>query len=125
MKASFRAKTIEEQIDALSQTPNGQLLSASINARLVRDLSLVYDHPSYAQQLEHSLEHVEQRLQAQQLRRGNVAGSQQQRVQSTIPASLLPARKRERPQRAPSTSRPFVTMRTSFAALFCVAVLIG
>ncbi len=125
MKASFRAKTIEEQIDGLSQTPDGQLLSASINARLIRDLSLVYDHPSYAQHLEHSLEHVGQRLQAQQLRQGNVAGSKPPRVQSAIPASLPPARRRERPQRAPSASRRFVTTLASFAAIFCVAVLIG
>ena len=125
MKASFRAKTIEEQIDGLSQTPDGQLLSASINARLIRDLSLVYDHPSYAQHLEHSLEHVGQRLQAQQLQQGNVAGSKPPPVQSAIPASFPPARRRERPQRAPSASRRFVTTLASFAAIFCVAVLIG
>jgi photosystem II stability/assembly factor-like uncharacterized protein len=125
MKASFRAKTIEEQIDALSQTPDGQLPSASINARLIRDLSLVYNHPSYAQHLEHSLEHVGQRLQAQQLRPGNVAGSKPPRVQSAISASLPPTRRRERPQRAPSASRRFVTTLASFAAIFCMAVLIG
>ncbi len=125
MKACFRAKTIDEQIEALSPTPEGRLPSASINARLIRDLSLVYNHPSYAQHLEHSLAQVEQRLKARQIQQGNVAASAQQRAQSSLLASLPPARKREQPRRTPSAPHRFATALGSMAAVLFAALLVG
>jgi len=125
MNAFFRAKTIEGQIEALSPTPDGQLPAASINARLIRDLALVYDHPSYAQHLDHSLAQVEQRLQARQIQHGDVAASAPPRAQSSHLANPPPARKRKQPQRTPSAPRRFAAALGSIAAVLCVAALLG
>ena len=125
MKESFRAKTVEEQIEALSHTPDGQIPSLSSHIRLLRDLSLIYDRPSYAQHLEQSLEHVEQRLRTQLLRQGNVVGKTSLHTQDDLLASLPSASKREQQQRTLSPSRPFVTALKSLAALLCLVALVG
>src|SRR5260370_8559786 len=106
MKACFRAKTIDEQIEALSPTPEGRLPSASINARLIRDLSLVYNHPSYAQHLEHSLAQVEQPLKALQIQQRNVAASAQQHPQTSLLPSLPPPRQPDHPRPTPPPPHP-------------------
>lgn len=125
MKASFQAKTVEEQIEALSHASGEQLPTPSLNARLVRDLSLVYDHSSYAQHLEQSLEHIEQRLQIQFHRQGNALGSAPPHARNGISANRSSAHKREQPQRTLSPSRPFVAVLKSLAALLCVIALVG
>lgn len=62
--SSFLANTVDEQIEGFIGSQNQQRFSPSLNGRIVQDLSQVYGNASYTCQLERSLEHIWQRLEA-------------------------------------------------------------
>ena len=124
MNTFFKAKTVEEQIAVLAETAEEPLLASSKDARLVQHLYETYDHTAYAAQLERSLERVEQRFQAAELRERSSARNRQMRIQSRRTAHIQYAQKRDQ-ELTPSASQPFVTILATFAAILVVTVLVA
>ncbi len=120
--ALFEAKTIDEQIEALTWSQNEQFVPSSLNARIMHDLYQVYDSSSYTQQLERSRGRIWQRLGVERGQRENIGvGERRTRMMSDLQQT-----RGHRTAKVPSSSRQLVTaLLETLAAVLFIALLVG
>lgn len=122
----FAASTVDEQIGALTDTQDEQLLASSLNARMLHDLYQVYDHASYSRQLELSLERIGQHLESKRAQSVEVDKSNKQHMPPVkVKATTLQTQNRSKKKNTSDARSAFVSRLASLAAVFFVTILVG